>query len=168
VTAYWLRERMNNVREADAVLHEGLRNCPGSYDILFELGRLYYESYKDRDRARNVWEEGVRRWLMLNADEWQKLNSDPQGRPPVTKIIAAWIAMPKDLNDQQKDNPLVMEQLTTHLGKVAEDDGNLPQAILWFEAGQKVSETPDVLQKQINDLKYKLGQELNPVLKPLY
>jgi len=168
VTAFWLRERMNNVREADAVLHEGLRNCPGSYDILFELGRLYYESYKDPARARNVWEEGARRWLMLNNEEWQKLNSDPQGRPPITKIIAAWIALPLDLNDLQKDNQLVMEQLTTHLGKVAEDEGNLPEAIQWFEAAQKVSETPDVIQKQINDLKYKLGQELNPVLKPLY
>ncbi len=59
VTAFWLRQRMNNVAEADAVLHEGLRNCPGSYDILFELGRLYYESYHDHDRARNVWEFGA-------------------------------------------------------------------------------------------------------------
>ncbi len=68
VTAYWLRERMNNVAEAEAVLHEGLRNCPGSYDILFELGRLYYESYHDRERARNVWEEGVRQWLKLDPE----------------------------------------------------------------------------------------------------
>ena len=30
VTAFWLRERMNNVKEADAMLHEGLRNCPDS------------------------------------------------------------------------------------------------------------------------------------------
>ncbi len=137
VTAFWLRMRMNNAREADAVLHEGLRNCPGSYDILFELGRLYSESYRDHDRARNVWECGVR--------QWQKLD-------PETK----------------KDNRLIMEQLTTHLAKLEEDAGNLPRAIDWFAAAQEVSLTPDVIQQQINRLKFKLGQEFNPLLKPLF
>lgn len=65
VTAYWLRTRMHKVAEADAFLHEGLRNNPGSYDILFELGRLYYEDYHDTNRARNVWELAVRKWLAL-------------------------------------------------------------------------------------------------------
>jgi tetratricopeptide (TPR) repeat protein len=137
VTAFWLRMRMNNVKEADAVLHEGLRNCPGSYDILFELGRLYYESYHDLDRARNVWEEGVRLWLKL----------DPEAR---------------------KDNRLVMEQLTTHLAKLEEDAGNLPHALEWLQAAQKVSGTPDIIGQQINRLKDKLGQEFLPQLKPLY
>jgi tetratricopeptide (TPR) repeat protein len=63
VTAYWLRTRMHKVAEADAFLHEGLRNNPGSYDILFELGRLYYEDYHDTNRARNVWELAVRKSL---------------------------------------------------------------------------------------------------------
>jgi tetratricopeptide (TPR) repeat protein len=66
VTAFWLRERMHKVAEADAVLHEGLRNCPDSYDILFELGRLYDESYHDKDRARNVWEAAARKWNQLD------------------------------------------------------------------------------------------------------
>jgi tetratricopeptide (TPR) repeat protein len=137
VTAFWLRMRMNNVKEADAILHEGLRNCPDSYDILFELGRLYYESYHDLDRARNVWEEGVRLWLKL----------DP---------------------DTRKDNRLVMEQFTTHLAKLEEDKGNLPHALEWLQAAQKVSGTPDVIGQQINRLKGKLGQEFLPQLKPLY
>src|ERR1039457_4644090 len=137
VTAFWLRMRMNNAKEADAVLHEGLRNCPGSYDILFELGRLYYDSYHDRDRARNVWELGVR--------QWQKLGPDAK-----------------------KDNRLIMERLTTHLAKLEEDAGNLPRAIDWFAAAREVSGTPDAIQQQINRLKYNLGQEFNPLLKPLY
>src|ERR1017187_3681852 len=137
VTAFWLRMRMNNVKEADAVLHEGLRNCPDSYDILFELGRLYYESYHDLDRARNVWEEGVRLWLKLDLEA-------------------------------QKDNRLVMEQLTTHLAKLEEDTGNLPHALEWLQAAQKVSGTPDVIGQQINRLKGKLGTEFLPQLKPLY
>jgi hypothetical protein len=72
VTAYWLRQRMNNVKEADAVLHEGLRNCPDSYDILFELGRLYFDSYHDHERARNVWELGVKKWQRLDPQTQQE------------------------------------------------------------------------------------------------
>ena len=39
-----------------------MRNNPDSYEILFELGRLYYENYHDAARARNLWELGLRRW----------------------------------------------------------------------------------------------------------
>ena len=66
VTAYWLRVRMHKVAEADILLHDGLRHCPDSYDILFELGRLYDESYHDELRARNVWELAVRKWQKLD------------------------------------------------------------------------------------------------------
>src|SRR5437667_4857091 len=38
VAAYWLRERMGKVAEAEQFLREGLRANPGSYAILFELG----------------------------------------------------------------------------------------------------------------------------------
>ena len=68
VTAFWLRIRMHKVAEAEAVLHEGLRNCPDSYDILFELGRLYDESYHDTGRARNVWKLALDKWLKLDSD----------------------------------------------------------------------------------------------------
>jgi tetratricopeptide (TPR) repeat protein len=141
VTAYWLRERMNNPEEAEAVLHEGLRNCPDSYDILFELGRLYYESYRDRNRARNVWEFGV--------SQWRKIY--PQLDP-----------------ETQKDNRFIMEQLTTHLAKLEEDSGNIPAAIYWFEQALPVTITPDAIQNQIDRLKWNLYQEFNPELKPLY
>jgi hypothetical protein len=66
VTAYWLRERMHKVPEANQVLLEGLRNNPDSYEILFELGRLYNENYHDAGRARNVWELAARKWLALD------------------------------------------------------------------------------------------------------
>jgi len=137
VTAFWLRERMNNAAEADTILHEGLRNCPESYDILFELGRLYNESYHDRDRARNVWELGVRKW--------QKL--DPEVK---------------------KENRIVMEQLCIHLAKLEEDAGNLPRAIEWLQQAQEVSLMGPVIQQQIDRLRGKLGEEFNPLMKPLY
>ena len=68
VTAYWLR-RLHKDEQANQVLLEGLRNNPDSYEILFELGRLYDESYHDDVRARNVWEAAARKFLKLPADE---------------------------------------------------------------------------------------------------
>ena len=61
VAAYWLRD-LGKVKEAEDFLREGLRNNPDSYEILFELGRLYYENNHDPARARNVWELGLRKW----------------------------------------------------------------------------------------------------------
>jgi tetratricopeptide (TPR) repeat protein len=62
VAAYWLRTRLGKVREAESFLREGLRNNPNSYELLFELGRLYSENEHDPARARNVWELALRRW----------------------------------------------------------------------------------------------------------
>ena len=61
VAAYWLRD-LGKLKEAENFLHEGLRSNPNSYDILFELGRLYYQDYHDVVRARNVWELALRKW----------------------------------------------------------------------------------------------------------
>ena len=137
VTAFWLRIRMHRVREAEAVLHEGLRNCPDSYDILFELGRLYSENYHDPDRARNVWQFAIRKWLQL----------DPE---------------------TQKDNRLIFEQITSHLAKLEEDAGNLPQALNWYQAAQKASVAPDALQPHIVALRKKLGSLIPVTPQPLY
>ena len=125
VTAFWLRIRMHKVAEAEAVLHEGLRNCSDSYDILFELGRLYDESYHDTGRARNVWNLAIRKWLNLDSD-------------------------------LQKDNRIIFEQITTHLGKLEEDAGNLPDALNWYQAAQKVSAVPAVLQPRIDAVREKM------------
>jgi tetratricopeptide (TPR) repeat protein len=61
VSAFWLRG-MGKVQPAEAFLREGLRNNPESYEILFELGRLYNENYHDPVKARNVWELALRKW----------------------------------------------------------------------------------------------------------
>jgi hypothetical protein len=68
VTAYWLR-RMHKDQEAEQVLREGLRNNPLSYEILFELGRLYHENYHDTDRARGVWQLAARYWRELDPQD---------------------------------------------------------------------------------------------------
>jgi len=66
VAAYWLRD-LGKFKEAEAFLREGLRNNPDSYEILFELGRLYNQNYHDTARARNVWELGLRKWAEQEA-----------------------------------------------------------------------------------------------------
>ena len=62
VASYWLRNRLGKVAEAEQFLRDGLRANPGSYEILFELGRLLYENRHDANRARNVWKMAMRRW----------------------------------------------------------------------------------------------------------
>jgi tetratricopeptide (TPR) repeat protein len=62
VGSYFMRLHLNRPREAEAFLREGLRNNPGSYEILFELGRLYDENDHDTDRARDVWQLALYKW----------------------------------------------------------------------------------------------------------
>ncbi len=72
VGAYFLREHLNRPREAEAFLREGLRHNPNSYEILFELGRLYDENYHDTDRARDVWLLALNKWS-------ERFKNDPKG-----------------------------------------------------------------------------------------
>lgn len=67
-TAYWLRKNLDKPEDAEAVLREGLRNNPRNCEILFELGHIYRENYKDLERARNVWGSALRLWEQ-QADE---------------------------------------------------------------------------------------------------
>jgi tetratricopeptide (TPR) repeat protein len=69
VGAYFLREHLGRTDQAEAFLREGLRNNPDSSEILFELGRTYREGLHDPDRARNVWQLGVKKFLARPADE---------------------------------------------------------------------------------------------------
>jgi len=61
-TAYWLRKNLKNAKDAEDVLREGIRNNPNSFELLFEMGRLYQESYRDSARARNIWLLAWKRW----------------------------------------------------------------------------------------------------------
>lgn len=62
VCSYWLRGTLHKVDEAEQFLRMGLRNNPGDYELLFELGRIYNEDRNDPTRARNVWELGLQNW----------------------------------------------------------------------------------------------------------
>ena len=73
VAVYWLRN-MGKTDEAEQFLREGLRANPDSYELLFELGRLYNEDRKNAAHARDLWELALRRWR--EADAANK-NPDP-------------------------------------------------------------------------------------------
>lgn len=62
VAAYWLRNSLGKVSEAERFLREGLRNNPTSYELWYELGLLYSENRHDAARARNAWELALRYW----------------------------------------------------------------------------------------------------------
>jgi tetratricopeptide (TPR) repeat protein len=62
IASYWLRSRLGKVDEAEQFLREGLRTNPDSYEIYFELGRIYDENRHDRKMARTLWEIALRKW----------------------------------------------------------------------------------------------------------
>ena len=64
--AYWLRSRLGKVDQAEAFLRRGLRANPDSDEILFELGRLAWESRREADRARHLWNAAERAWYARN------------------------------------------------------------------------------------------------------
>jgi len=126
VSAFWLRARLGKVAEAEQFLREGLRANPNSPEILFELGRLYFQSYHDAARARNVWELTLRKWT---AQESGKKEPDL----------------------------FLLEEIAVNLSALEEQAGNLPRAIDLLQLAKKTSPQPEVLQKQIDELKTKLS-----------
>ncbi len=69
VTAYWLRERLHRVDEAEQFLREGLKYNPDSAEILYELGRSAYQSRKNPDRARQWWYLALQKWEKSEKDK---------------------------------------------------------------------------------------------------
>jgi len=67
VTAYWLADRLGKVDDAEQFLRRGLQANPQSYEILFDLGKLYFVHRKDPERARNLWTAALRRWDEVEA-----------------------------------------------------------------------------------------------------
>jgi tetratricopeptide (TPR) repeat protein len=128
VAAYWLRSRLGKPDEAEQFLRIGLRANPTSYEILYELGTLYYENHHDPIHARNLWELALRRW-----DEQEKA-----GKKPVE---------------------FTYEQMTTHLARVEEEQGNLNQAVHYRELEKKSSPSPELIQKEIDALKQKIAAQ---------
>lgn len=124
VTAYWLRERMGKYAEAEEFLRDGLRENPGSYEILFELGRVFDENRHDPARARNVWQAALRRWQQSEAGK-----AEP--------------------------NRFLLIQISSHLARLEENEGNYDQALANMEIWKSASPNPETVQERIDQLRKK-------------
>ena len=83
VTAFWLT-RLNQIGAAEQVLREGLRHNPDNAQLLFELGRIYFENYHNPSQARNIWEAALRSWARQ-----QPASRNPNGSKTPSKISTA-------------------------------------------------------------------------------
>ena len=129
VTAYWLRERMGKVAEAEQFLREGLRENPDSYEIMYELGRVYSENKNDQARARNLWEAALRQWQ-------KQVASKP---------------------DPDRAYKFLFVEITSHLALLEEKQGNYPQALAYMELWKAHSGSPDAVQEFIDDVRHKMA-----------
>jgi tetratricopeptide (TPR) repeat protein len=135
VTAFWLRTRLNQVAEAEQVLREGLRHNPNNPQLLFELGRIYFDNYHDLTRARFIWEAALRSWARV-----------APGAPQSERLKAT--------NDNFDDR-FLFEQLQTNLAQLEEKSGHLDAAIARWEQVKLASPKPDQIQKHIDELELK-------------
>ena len=142
VMAFWLRTTLRNAPEAEAVLREGLRNNPGDPQLLFDLGRIYFDDYHNPRLARSIWEAGLRTWAL----------EEPE--IPLSARLK--------LNNENFDDRYVFEQLQTHLAQLEGSLGNLDAAIADLEQAQLASAKPEEIQKEIDELK---SGKLQPVFK---
>lgn len=125
VAAFWLRTRLGRVDEAERFLRDGWSANRDSYEILFELGRVFDENHQDAARARNVWELALQKWNQRESGKAQ-----PDG--------------------------LAYLQITGHLARLEERQGNLAKAVSYLEMFQRLAPHPTAVQEQIDELKEKM------------
>jgi tetratricopeptide (TPR) repeat protein len=142
VTAFWLRTRLDQVSEAEQVLREGLRHNPDNAQLLFELGRIYFENYHNPARARNIWEAALRSWARQQP-----------GVPQSERL---------KMTRENFDDRFMFEQLQTSLAKLEEKAGNRDAAIVRWEQARLASPNPDDVQRHIDKLKQKLPATVSP------
>jgi tetratricopeptide (TPR) repeat protein len=96
VTAsYWLRTTLNKPQDAEEFLRQGLRANPDSYEILLELGRVYFYNKKDSRVARNIWELALNKW------EKQESAGEKPDQHDHEEIIGEILRADRDQNDLQ-------------------------------------------------------------------
>ena len=124
VAAYWLRERMHKVAEAEQYLRQGLRANPGAYEILYELGRVYAENHHDPERACNLWRAALKSWRRIN-----------EGKP------------------REEQDIYIYNEIVAHLAKQEQQQGNYDEALKYMELWKAASPHPEAVEQQIQELK---------------
>ena len=136
VTAFWLT-RLKQVDAAEQVLREGLRHNPDNAQLLFELGRIYFENYHNPALARNIWEAALRSWARQQP-----------GVPQSDRL---------KMTNENFDSRFLFEQLQTSLAQLEEKAGNPDAAIMRWEQAKLASPDPGSVQRHIDELKQKLA-----------
>ncbi len=147
VTAFWLT-RLNQIYMAEQVLREGLRHNPDNAQLLFELGRIYFENYHDPSRARNIWEAALRSWAR-----------EAPGVPQSKRL---------ERTNDNFDSRFMFEQLQTYLAQLEEKAGNTNEAIARWKLAKLASPNPDDVQKHIDELKQKLTAPASSTNSPAH
>ena len=132
VMSFWLRNNLNQPREAEQILHEGLRYNPGNPQLLYELGRIYFDNYKNPARARTIYEAALRSWAQ-----------EKPGVPQSERL---------KLSNENFDDRYVFEQLQVHLAQLEGSQTNLDAAIYHLKQAQLAAPDPAALQKMIDEL----------------
>jgi tetratricopeptide (TPR) repeat protein len=119
VTAgYWLHHRLGKPDEAEQFLREGLRANPDSYEILSELGEVYFENKNEPDVARNLWELALQKWN-------RQKNSDAKPNDFAHEQILVQLVK---LEEQEQNLPQLLFYLE-ELKKIAFDTKMIDQEI---------------------------------------
>jgi tetratricopeptide (TPR) repeat protein len=133
VMSYWLRNNLNQVSEAEQILREGLRNNPGNPQLLYELGRIYFDNYHQPDRARTIWEAALRTWALE--------------KPGISQSERL------KLSNGNFDDRFVFEQILVHLAQLEGSLGNIDAAIADLKQAEPAAPDPSQLQRQIDELR---------------
>ena len=135
VISFWLRTDLNQTSGAEHVLRSGPRYNPGNPQLLFDLGRIYFENYHDTARARRIWEAGLTTWAL-----------EKPGVPKSERL---------KYDNATFDDRYVFEQLQVHLAQLEGSLTNTDAAIAHLQQAALASPKTDEIQKQIDELKYK-------------
>ena len=130
VTSYFLRNYLGKLNDARQFLRSGVRANPDSVELQYELGRLYFENYKDLPRSKNVWLGALKTWNKV------------EGPKPV-----------KTSNGEDQQDRRLRGRILDSLATEELQAGRTNQALAYFEQAKPDTPFPATLQKRIDDLR---------------
>lgn len=143
VTSYFLRNYLGKLDDARQFLRSGVRANPDSTELKYELGRLYFENYKDLPHAKNVWLGTLKCWNRVEA--------------PKPETGAA--------NDENRRDTHLLGRIYDSLANEELESSRTNQAIAYFQLSKPNSPFPASVQKRIDILQAALrrsGGTTNP------
>jgi tetratricopeptide (TPR) repeat protein len=143
VTSYFLRNYLGKLDDARQFLRAGVRANPDSPELQYELGRLYFENYKDLPPAKNVWLGALKTWEKVEAPKPDKTPTG-EGRRDIRLLGRIY-------------DSLAEEEL---------ESGRTNQAIAYFQLSKPNSPFPESVQKRIDGLETALQRSGGTTNRP--